>query len=120
MNTQVKKIVDIDEETLNIIINWMYNWWGQSNGYTKEEVKCYISHSLHKDKIPQTYGLFLENKIIGIYQITTNDLNIRPDIYPWIANVYIDEKYRGQGYGKILIASIKDNLKQNTDFKEVF
>ena len=40
----------------------------------------------------------MKKEIIGMYQFTYRDLFMRPDIYPWVANVYIDEKYRNNGF----------------------
>lgn len=91
---EIKKLIEPNENILDKTSNWMYNWWGERDGYSFEEVKCFMEHSMQKDKLPQTYGLFLDGQIIGMYQFAYEDLSIRPDIYPWLANVYIDEKYR--------------------------
>ena len=88
----------------------MYNWWGQRDEYSKDAVKCFM----------QPYGVFLDNEIIGTYQFAYDDLSVRPDIYPWLANVYIDEKYRGKGYGRELLESVFDNAKENINFGEIF
>lgn len=116
----LKQLIDIDEDTLNTITTWMYNWWGKKDGYSFDGVKCFIKHSLQKDRLPQTYGLFLNGIIIGVFQLTYEDLAVRPDIYPWLANVYIDEKYRGKGYGKKLLKNVKEIAKNILDFKEIF
>ena len=120
MQIKIKQLTQIDKQTLNTITTWMDNWWGKRDGYTCEEVNCFMEHSLEKDKLPQTYGIFLESKIIGIYQLTYEDLSIRPDIYPWLANVYIDEPYRHKGYGKKLHESAKKNDEENTNVEEIF
>ena len=120
MNIELKQLIDIDEETLNTTSTWMYNWWGRKDGLSFEKVKCYMIHSMQKNRLPQTYGLFLDNKIIGMYQFTLEDLNIRPDIYPWLANVYIDEKYRGKGYARKLLENVKEHAKRSMDFDELF
>lgn len=120
MNLELKQLIDIDDNTLNIITTWMYNWWGKRDGYSFDGVKCFMKHSLLKDRLPITYGLFLNNTIIGMFQITYEDLSVRPDIYPWLANVYIDEKYREKGYSKILLESIKDIVSKTTDFSTLF
>lgn len=86
----------------------------------KDAVRCFMQHSMEENRLPQTYGLFLDNKIIGMYQFTYDDLSVRPDIYPWLANVYIDEKYRGKGYGRELLESVFDNAKENINFGEIF
>lgn len=79
-----------------------------------------MKHSLLKDRLPQTYGLFLNNTIIGMFQLTYEDLNVRPDIYPWLASVYVDEQYRGKGYSKTLLKSIKDIASKTVDFSTLF
>lgn len=79
-----------------------------------------MKNSFNDQKLPQTYVMYLDDIMIGMYQITYRDLFIRPDIYPWLANVYIDKKYCGKGFGKILINSIKKEVKENTLFTELF
>lgn len=73
-----------------------------------------------KRKIPKTYGLFLDNQIIGIYQFTNVNLIVRPDIYPWLANVYIDKRYRNKGYGRKMLETVKDTAKDIKDYNEIF
>lgn len=116
----IKQLVNTDEEVLNTITTWMYNWWGKKDGYSFDGVKCFMQHSLLKDRLPKTYGLFLDNNIIGMFQLTLEDLKVRPDIYPWLANVYIDEKYRGKGFGRKLLESVKEIAQSNIEFKEIF
>ena len=98
----------------------MYNWWGKEDGYVFEEVKCFMKHSLQENRLPQTYGIFVENKIVGIYQFAYEDLSIRPDIYPWLANVYIDEKFRGKGYARVLLESVKLTASKLDNVKELY
>lgn len=82
---QVKKIIDPDKDIINTIVDWMQNWWMQeySDDGMREEIECGIIHSFQENRLPQTYGLFLNNKIIGMYQFSYTDLDSRPDIYPW-------------------------------------
>ena len=116
MSLELKQLVNVDEDILNTITTWMYNWWGKRDGYSFEKVKCFMKHSMMKKRLPQTYGLFLDDKIIGIYQFGYEDLSVRPDIYPWLANVYIDEEYRGKGYGRKLLETVNEIAKKNMDF----
>ena len=120
MDLELIQLIDINDSILNTITTWMYNWWCIKDGYSFEAVKCFMQHSLQKDRLPQTYGLFLNDTIIGMFQLTYEDLNIRPDIYPWLANVYIDEKYRKMGYSKNLLEEVKTIAQNSTDFNELF
>jgi len=120
MILKLKQLVQINDNILNIMTYWMYNWWGVKEGYIFDAVKCFMKHSLQKNRLPQTYGLFLDDTIIGMFQFTYGDLNVRPDIYPWLANVYIDEKYRNMGYGRKLLESVPNIAKENMNFNTIF
>lgn len=120
MNIEFKQLINIDENTLNIITKWNYEWWGESLNCNYEKVKCFLKYSMQKDRIPQTYGLFLDDEIIGMCQFLYEDLDVRPDIYPWLANVYIDEKYRNKGYGRILIENATKVAHDVIKFNELF
>ena len=34
-NLEVRKLVNVDNETLGKLTEWMYNWWGKRDGYSK-------------------------------------------------------------------------------------
>lgn len=117
---EIRKLTAVDADTLQKITTWMYEWWGEKEGYSFDAVKCSMAHSLQEKRLPQTFGLFLGGELIGMYQLAMEDLFVRPDIYPWLANVYLDEKYRGKGYGKFLLQSVKENAGVNLDFDEIY
>lgn len=110
-NVEVRQIVGLKNHEWIKILNWMYEWWGKEEGYSIEEVACYLKHGMNKNHFPYMFGLYKNDCLIGMYQLTYSDLDIRPDLYPWVANVYIDSKYRGRGYGRVLLTSIQDNMK---------
>ena len=120
MDLEFKQLINIDDEILNIITKWNYEWWGESLNCNYEKVKCFLKYSMQKERIPQTYGLFLDDEIIGMCQFLYEDLDVRPDIYPWLANVYIDEKYRNKGYGRILIDNATKVAHNVIKFNELF
>lgn len=119
-NLEIKQILELNNKQLDRMTTWMYEWWGKDDGLSVEEVQCFLTHSIEKDRLPQTYGLFLNGKIIGMYQFSYNDLEVRPDIYPWLANVYIDKKYRNKGYARYMLNSVKDNARKKLSFNELF
>lgn len=118
----VQKIINPNQKIINTIIDWMQEWWKNEcyDDRTREEIECEIVHSFQSNRLPQTYGLFLNNEIVGMYQFSYSDLSTRPDIYPWLCNVYIDEKYRSRGYGKVLMNSVQENARKNLNFGEIY
>lgn len=106
----IQKITD--PAHLDQMTDWMYGWWGRTEGFSREAVRAYMAHSLQETRLPQTWGLFLGDRLIGMYQFTNSDLFPRPDLYPWLANVYIDEPFRGVGLGRRLLASVHDRAAE--------
>lgn len=114
---EIRKITG--QHDLEKMVDWMYHWWGMRENYERDAIKCYMMHSFQTNKLPQTYGLYLKNVIIGMYQFRNDDLFVRPDIYPWLANVYIDPGYRSGGYGRILLSSVQRNATE-AGLKEIY
>ena len=105
---------------LEKMTDWMYGWWGEQEGYRREAVRCYLEHSLQTERLPQTFGLYLGEELIGMYQFTNEDLFPRPDIYPWLANVYIESGHRHEGYGSFLLSTVRENAAANLASPELF
>ena len=90
-----------------------YNWLGIKNNESIEEIKCTFEHSLCKNKLPQTFVALIDGEPAGMYQLSmSDDLNSRPDLYPWLINVYVDEKFRGRNVARELMNTVKENAKE--------
>ena len=105
------------EESNNLffdkICDWYYNWLGIKNNESIEEIKCTFEHSLCKNKLPHTFVALIDGEPAGMYQLSmSDDLNSRPDLYPWLINVYVDEKFRGRNVARELMNTVKENAKK--------
>lgn len=110
---KIIRLEDSDNLIFKKICEWNYNWWGVRDGISLEEVICNLEHSLNKEKLPQTYVALIDNEPIGMYQLAmSDDLNSRPDIYPWLINVYVDEKFRGKNVCRQLMNTVVENAKK--------
>lgn len=114
MELKIIRLEEYRNSIFNTICKWNYNWWGIRNNDSFEKVEYYFKHSLYKDnRLPQTFVALMNNKPVGMYQISmSDDLDSRPDIYPWLINVYVDEEYRGQGICRKLMNTVKDNAQK--------
>lgn len=118
-DVDVVKLTDKNNKYFDTICDWMYNWWGIRDGWSHKKVYEFMGNSLCKEKISQTFIAIHNDTVIGMYQLAMTDLDTRPDIYPWLTNVYVDEKYRGRGLSKLLVEhSIKEAKK--LEIKELY
>ncbi len=109
---EIVRLEDKKSLAFEKILKWNYNWWGKPNGKSIEEVRCTLEHSLNKERFPQTYIAVSDGVPVGMYQLSMcDDLATRPDIYPWLINVYVDENYRGEGICRLLMNTVKENAK---------
>ncbi len=117
---KIIKLEDSKNKIFDEILEWNYNWWGIRNGNSYEEVKCNLEHSVCKDKLPQTFVAVIDETPVGMYQLAmTDDLDSRPDIYPWLINVYVEEKFRGQNICRKLMETVPENAKK-ANLKELY
>lgn len=118
-NISIVKVTANDKTFLTTISKWIYNWWGKIEGYSLEEIKEFTQYAVYENRIPQTFVALKDGKPAGMYHILMSDCKVRPDIYPWLTDVYVAEEFRGQGIGKLLIQSVREKAKE-LDLEEIF
>ncbi|MCQ2397288.1 MAG: GNAT family N-acetyltransferase [Lentisphaeria bacterium] len=108
------RLEDESNEIFRIICDWNYNWWGISGGKSKEEVDDFMRHSLCVGRrMPQTFVALENGAPVGMYQIAVfDDLEVRPNIYPWLINVYVDEAQRGRGVCRFLMGTVPEMARR--------
>lgn len=119
MNAEIRQIIAPDEGLVETMTDWMYGWWGEKEGYTREAVRLYVRNSC-QPRLPCTFGLFANGRLRGMYQLRLEDLFVRPDLYPWLANVYLEPSLRGLGLGGLMLSSVRDHARQLSGFPQLY
>lgn len=106
------KIISVREhpEYKDRIIVFLQKSWSE---VLPEIYRDCIEHSIGSpNPLPQWYVLESEGLFIGCAGLITNDFISRMDLYPWLAAVFVDERFRGNGYAHLLIEKAKEDAKK--------
>lgn len=95
---QLQKKDDLFNEAIDVF----WKEWGEEGGRAFYE-DCMTSALIDPNDIPSFYIATVDNKIIGTYALIRNDLNSRQDLSPWLACLFVDEKFRGNSIGAELL-----------------
>jgi len=93
---------------LSTVSAWVFGEWGEyMPELTLEDLTSIFKEHLNRDRIPLTLIAFLDGQPAGTASIYVHDLDIRPDLSPWLAAVYVDPPFRKQGIGSALVKAIE-------------
>ncbi len=74
--------------------------------YPEDTVESFaedLARSLGTQPVPSTWVLVADSTVIGSVSVIEQDLDSRPELTPWLANLWIDREWRGRGLGKQLV-----------------
>jgi len=92
------------------VIEYFWSKWGGKSNYLF--YKDCIERSLDTDSdLPRFFVALQGEEIIGSYAILRSDLNSRQDLFPWLACLFVEKKYRGQNLGIVLQNHAKQYMK---------
>ena len=115
---ELVKISKDNIELLDDVMDMIYDEWGKDFSSPKEEKLNKLKQPILKsENFPQVYLLKENEKNIGSFSILEHELK-GSDLSPWLACVIINKRYRGKGYGRILLEHIKHTIEEN--FAEIY
>lgn len=117
---EFKFFTEISAETMDEIIKLHFDHWSKFyQGMTIEKTENDFKHVYTQtDRIPFGIAMFLGRDLIGFCRAKETQ-NECPEFSPWISAVMVKEKYRGQGYGKIMVRKIMEIMK-SMGFKKTY
>lgn len=106
------KVISVKKspEYKEIAIKYFQSKWASPDSINVYD-DCITNCTTTFSPLPQWYLLMDNEKIIGCAGLITNDFISRMDLYPWVCAVHIEEEYRGNAYGSILLEHAKKDAK---------
>ena len=90
----------------SIVAQWRVDaFFDYPGGYTVEEMTALI---LEPPVGPnETFVLFDHGRPVGTGALIRTDLETRPDLTPWLADLFVEPAFRGRGYATALIRRVE-------------
>lgn len=107
-------------ELLGTIARWHFELWGiltgseTLSGYVKILERCATSTT-----IPSVLIALSDAELLGSVSLVACDMTIRPDLTPWLAQLFVSPLQRSRGVGAALVRAALDHARQ-CGFKRVY
>lgn len=111
------RIVNVlnDDNFLREYISACYYEWSSREKSLDEYMEYKLDKIKNSDNVIFVLGL-VDKELIGFISLFKNDCSERLDLSPWYATMFVKEKYRSNGYSKILNdALLKEARRLNYD-----
>ena len=74
-----------------------------SNGTINNKTRKKNIMALNRDSIPITFVAYRNSDLIGSVSLDLSDLPLFDHLSPWLASLYVQTPFRGQGVGRALV-----------------
>lgn len=91
-------------DCVSTVATWVFREWGHlSPGSTLDQVIEEYHARAQRAAIPLALVALVEGRPVGTASLIAHDMVSRPELYPWLAAVYVLPEQRGQGIGSRLV-----------------
>jgi GNAT superfamily N-acetyltransferase len=95
-------------EFFDSVADRIWQAWWQPNGYPPEYITGRLKENLQDTPIPLALVAHHSGTFLGTASLIASDLDERPELTPWVAAVWVEERARGQGVGAALVDAAAD------------
>lgn len=95
------------------IARWFYAEWKPLYGNkTIHEVENSIRERLNEDRIPCALVAIEGQAVVGTISLKESDMDIRKELSPWMAGLYVVSSRRGRGIGAQLAMALEQKARE--------
>lgn len=87
--------------------------WGELTGTSTEaDYKALLVRCTSSRQIPATLVAVCQNRSLGSVNLVDCDMQIRPELHPWLAQLFVHPAERGRGIGSSLVQAAVARSKE--------
>jgi N-acetylglutamate synthase-like GNAT family acetyltransferase len=95
------------------IAAWHLKQWGRIlPDFSPDTYQRFLSTHYKRGGIPTMFVAVHEGNVIGTAALEDDDMDTRPELTPWLASLYVDEKYRHNGVGEALVKKVIEEARR--------
>jgi GNAT superfamily N-acetyltransferase len=112
MGTQIVALRD-RMDLVPVVAKWAHEEFWSYAGRTLEQTQVLFTPVPRETWLPRTFVLLQGETPVGTASIVEHDLDIRPELAPWLAALVVDRAARGRGHSRTLIKFVEDLARDN-------
>ncbi len=89
------------------VASWLWQEWGRRKGRTIDMVTARLA-ARPAGGFEQSFVRLSGDVPVATASLVKADLDARPDLSPWLAGVFVDPRFRGQGHAAALVRRVED------------
>ena len=101
------------KEVIPTLARWFYEEWAYLHpDRTLEDVQKLLEERTNKEKIPVGLVALEGKELLGTVCLKVHDMDIRLELTPWLAGLYVAAPRRKQGIGAMLVEAIEKKARE--------
>ena len=96
-----------------IIAKWIYDEWAYAFPMRDlQEIQRGLFGRINEKEMPITLIAHDERGVLGTASLKANDMDVLPELSPWLSSVYIHPDHRGTGIARALADEVEKIAKE--------
>ncbi|WP_087720497.1 GNAT family N-acetyltransferase [Salinicola salarius] len=91
---------------------WTYGQWGVGSTRTLESTLERFRQAASDSVMPLTFVAHVNDRPIGMASLFEDDCELRPDLRPWLAAVFVHPDHRANGVAGLLIQAVEQAARR--------
>jgi GNAT superfamily N-acetyltransferase len=99
-------------EFFPVVAGWIWDEWRHLLGQrSRAEFEAWLRAGGRGPGLPTTLVEIGDGAPVATVSLESDDMDIRPDLTPWLASLYVVPAQRGRGLGRMLVRAAEEEAR---------